>query len=113
MPSKIVGAFWCKFWCILKMNNEDKIIAKLKEENEYLKSILRMHNISFEKPKEIKQFGFSDNEKIKTYISYFAGRDEVIRNVLHKKIDLVRFSNLNNNIELINEIMKDGIKIYR
>ena len=50
------------------MNNEDKIIAKLKEKNEYLKSLLRMHNISFEKPKEIKQFGFSDSEK--TILSY-------------------------------------------
>ena len=47
------------------MNDKDKIIAKLKEENEYLKSLLQMHNISFEKPKEIKQFGFSDNEKNK------------------------------------------------
>ena len=37
------------------MNDEDKIIAKLKEENDYLKSLLRIHNISFEKPKEIKQ----------------------------------------------------------
>lgn len=59
------------------MNDKDKIIAKLKEENEYLKSLLRMHNISFEKPKEIIQFGFSDNEKIKTYISYFVGRDDI------------------------------------
>ena len=36
------------------MNDKDKIIAKLKEENEYLKSLLQIHNISFEKPKEIK-----------------------------------------------------------
>ena len=49
------GAFWCKFWCILKMNNKDKIITKLKEENEYLKSLLQMRNISFEKPKKIKR----------------------------------------------------------
>lgn len=41
-----------------------------------------------------------------------AGLAESIRNVLHKKIDLVRFDTLNNNLELINEIMKDGIKIY-
>ena len=58
-PSKIVGAFWCKFWCILKINDVDKTIAKLKEENDYLKSLLRMHNISFEKPKEIKQLQHS------------------------------------------------------
>lgn len=37
-----------------KMNDKDEIIAKLKEENEYLKSLLRVHNISFEKPKEKK-----------------------------------------------------------
>ena len=42
----------------------------------------------------------------------FVGLSESIRSVLHKKIDLVRFSNLNDNIELINEIMKDGIKVY-
>lgn len=42
----------------------------------------------------------------------FAGLSESIRNVLHKRIDLIRFNNLNNNLELINEIMKDGIKIY-
>ena len=42
----------------------------------------------------------------------FVGLSEAIRNVLHKKIDLIRFSNLNNNLELINEIMKDGIKLY-
>ena len=42
----------------------------------------------------------------------FVGLSESIRQVLHKKIDLIRFSNLKNNLELINEIMKDGIKIY-
>ena len=42
----------------------------------------------------------------------FVGLSESIRQLLHKKIDLVRFSNLENNIDLINEIMKDGIKIY-
>lgn len=42
----------------------------------------------------------------------FVGLSEDIRNVLHKKIDLIRFSNLENNLSLINEIMKDGVKIY-
>lgn len=41
------------------------------------------------------------------------GLNESIRKSLHKRIDMVRFSNLDNNLELINEIMKDGIKIYR
>ena len=43
----------------------------------------------------------------------FAGLSESIRNVLGKRIDLIRFNTLNNNLELVNEIMKDGIKIYR
>ena len=42
----------------------------------------------------------------------FAGLSESIRRVLHKKIDLIRFSNLENNSMLLTEIMKDGIKIY-
>lgn len=42
----------------------------------------------------------------------FAGLSESIRNILNKRVDLIRFNNLQNNLELINEIMKDGIKIY-
>ena len=41
-----------------------------------------------------------------------AGLAEAIRGVLRKKIDLIRFDTLKDNLELINEIMKDGIKIY-
>ena len=41
-----------------------------------------------------------------------AGLAEAIRGVLHKKIDLIRFDTLKDNLSLINEIMKDGIKIY-
>lgn len=42
----------------------------------------------------------------------FVGLSESIRVALHKRIDLIRFSNLKDSIDLINEIMKDGIKIY-
>ena len=42
-----------------------------------------------------------------------AGLAEAIRGVLHKKIDLVRFDTLMNNLEILNEIMKNGVKIYR
>ena len=42
----------------------------------------------------------------------FVGLSEDIRNLLHKKIDLIRFNTLADNLALINEIMKDGIKIY-
>ena len=40
------------------------------------------------------------------------GLAEDIRKLLHKKIDLVRFNTLNDNLKLVSEIMKDGIKIY-
>ena len=42
----------------------------------------------------------------------FVGLIERLRQGLHKKIDLIRSSELVNNIDLMNEIMKDGIKIY-
>lgn len=41
-----------------------------------------------------------------------AGLAESIRNILHKKIDLIRLDTLKDNSELIHEIMKEGIKIY-
>lgn len=42
----------------------------------------------------------------------FVGLIEKLRQALHKKVDLLRTSELKNNLELINEILKDGIKIY-
>ena len=42
----------------------------------------------------------------------FVGLIERLRQTLHKKVDLIRSSELSNNIELVNEIMKDGVKIY-
>ena len=42
----------------------------------------------------------------------FVGLIENLRERLHKRVDLIRSSELNNNIELVNEIMKGGIKIY-
>ena len=42
----------------------------------------------------------------------FVGLIEKLRMALHKKVDVIRASELNNNVELVNEIMKYGIKIY-
>lgn len=60
-----------------------------------------------------------ENSDIDLYISTsslqglrFVGLIEKIRQTLHKKIDLIRSSELENNIELVNEILKGGIKIY-
>lgn len=41
----------------------------------------------------------------------FVGLIEELRESLHKKIDLIRFNDLENK-ELLNEILKDGRKIY-
>lgn len=41
-----------------------------------------------------------------------AGLAERIRNVLHKKIDLVRVEALVGNPDLLREVLKDGIKVY-
>ncbi len=42
----------------------------------------------------------------------FYGLVEEIRTALHKKIDALDFNQLNDNIDLVNEILKDGVKIY-
>lgn len=42
----------------------------------------------------------------------FYGLVEEIRTVLHKKVDVLDVNQLKENIELTEEILKDGIKIY-
>ena len=41
------------------------------------------------------------------------GLAEELRENLHKKVDLLNLDQLGNNRELLNEILKDGIRIYR
>ena len=43
----------------------------------------------------------------------FYGLVEEIRTALHKKVDVLDMNQLKDNIELTEEILKDGIKIYR
>ena len=42
----------------------------------------------------------------------FYGLVEEIRTALHKKVDILDLNQLKDNIELTEEILKDGIKIY-
>ena len=42
----------------------------------------------------------------------FYGLVEGIRAVLHKKVDVLNINQLKDNLELTEEILKDGIKIY-
>lgn len=59
-----------------------------------------------------------ENSDVDLYVSSsltgfkFVGLIERTRQILHKKIDMLRSSEILNNIDLINEIMKEGIKIY-
>ena len=46
-----------------------------------------------------------------TGIAYF-GLVERLRESLHKKVDLLRVQDITKNLELLNEILKDGIRIY-
>lgn len=58
------------------MDKETKI-SILEKENAYLKELLKRNNIDFEMPKEIFKYDLSSNEKIKSYMSYFIGRDDI------------------------------------
>lgn len=42
----------------------------------------------------------------------YIGLIEDIKQILQKKIDLIRFDTLRDNLQLISEILKDGVKIY-
>ena len=42
----------------------------------------------------------------------FFGMIEALRNALHKKVDLLDLKQLNNNGTLLDEILRDGIKVY-
>ena len=42
----------------------------------------------------------------------FYGLVEEIRTILHKKVDVLDINQLKDNIDLVNEILKDGVKIY-
>lgn len=42
----------------------------------------------------------------------FYGLVEEVRTALHKKVDVLDVNQLNNNMDLTQEILKDGIKIY-
>ncbi len=59
-----------------------------------------------------------ENSDVDIYVSSsltwlkFASLIEAVRTVLNKKVDLIRDSELENNIQLVNEILKVGIKIY-
>ena len=46
-----------------------------------------------------------------TGLSFF-GLVEEFRQALHKKVDLIRVEELQSNVDLLSDVLKDGIKLY-
>ena len=102
-----------------KNASEPEFLQAVNEVLNTIKPVIEKHNI-----KDVYLFGSyakgyaTETSDVDLCISTsltglnFVALSEDIREELNKKIDLIRFSNLENNLELIGEIMKDGIKIY-
>ena len=50
---------------------------RLKEENKYLRKILQLNNIQYNEYTLIEEKQFSKEDKIKIYLSYFKGRNDI------------------------------------
>ena len=101
--------------------NEDKGILCINDIKEIVAKILSNYDkdISFCYLFGSYSKGYAkDNSDIDLCISTsltgvaFVGLIEELREALNKRIDLLRTNDLKDNIELVEEIMKSGIKIY-
>ena len=101
--------------------NEDKGILCINDIKEIVAKILSNYDkdISFCYLFGSYSKGYAkDNSDIDLCISTsltgvaFVGLIEELREALNKRIDLLRINDLKDNIELVEEIMKSGIKIY-
>ena len=100
-------------------NDINNKVLTIKQIKDRIRPIMTKYNI-----KEVYLFGSyakglaKESSDVDLYISSsltglrFVGLIERLRQALHKKVDLIRSSELENNIELVNEILKDGVKIY-
>lgn len=59
---------------------------------------------------KLEQYGFIDFHSDFRYA--FFDLAETVREGLKKKVDVLNREQLNNNPDLMNEILKDGVKIY-
>lgn len=101
--------------------NEDKGILTIKDIKEIVSNVLSSYadDISFCYLFGSYSKGYAkDDSDIDLCISTsligvtFVGLIEELREALNKRVDLLRINDLNDNIELVEEIMKSGIKIY-
>ena len=100
--------------------SEDKGILKIKDIKEIVSNVLSSYgDISFCYLFGSYSKGYAkDDSDIDLCISTsligvtFVGLIEELREALNKRVDLLRINDLKDNIELVEEIMKSGIKIY-
>ena len=99
--------------------DEENGILTLQKIIEITKSILKDYNVEYcylfgsyakNKAKESSDIDLL----IKTSISglKYYEMTEKLREELKKKVDVLKFNQVTNNPDLLNEILKDGIKIY-
>ena len=99
--------------------DEEHGLLTIEKIEEVVKKVLKEYNIeycylfgSYAKNKQ------KENSDVDLLVSgnvtglKFYGLVEKLRESLHKKVDLLDLKQLNNNQELLNELLKDGIKIY-
>ena len=55
----------------------EKDFEKLIKENEYLKELLKKHNISYNPPKSFEINNLSDDDKLDLFLDYFKGRKDI------------------------------------
>ena len=68
--------------------------------------------LSIQKIKDVCTDVFADYDIEYCYLFGSYAKGEAIREGLHKRVDILNREQLESNLELINEILKDGIKIY-
>lgn len=61
-------------------------------------------------PKDISDINLLISTNVNKLL--FIGIKDELEETLNKKVDLKRVSDIKNNVDIINEIMKNGIKIY-
>ena len=73
------------------MNIEyDKLVKenqRLKEENKYLRKILQLNNIQYNEYTPIEEKQFSKEDKIKIYLSYFKGKNDIYAERYYKNVN--------------------------
>ncbi len=103
----------------LNLIDEDHGILKIEDIKKEVSHVLSKYNVNFcylfgsyakNMAKPSSDIDLLIDTEV-TGLDYF-GLIEELRQSLHKKIDLLKINQLDNNQDLLREIMKDGIKIY-